>query len=287
MGGKGNAIIGLGLFLGLASVSPSVEACTTTFHASLSTDAVSVEDVGQEYRRSDVYVYIPIEVGDKLLTKQASSLLDKKVSIKYVGEDTYSFSIKVKNKTPYTVKDIVLEQDITTSSFEENSLRATRVRSVAPYITESISIFPTDITPERVMIGLPSLEPGEEIKVSYNVVGEPKLPKIYTTSPKEITREKKKRVLVLVGKYSIFFGYGKAKAKDINIENIKEVLKNLNGMGFEPVIKVVGIADGKAKSEESNLRVARSRANFITKSLFGEGLACLMNKGLAENSNPY
>ncbi len=246
-----------------------------------------MKEVGEEYRRSDIYIYIPIEVGDRLLTQKASSMLDKKVSVNYVGKDTYSFSISIKNKTPYSIGDILIEQDITSSVLAEDSLKATRIHSHAPYVAESVSIFPTDMTPEKVMISLPSLNPGEELKVSYNVVGEPKVPKIYTVSPKEITKEKRRKVNLLVGKYSVFFGYGKAKAKDINIENIKEVLKSLNSLGFDPIVKVVGIADGKARSNESNLRVARKRASFITRELFGENLACLMNKGLAENLSSH
>ncbi len=287
MGGIGKVLAGLVAIALILSTSFSVEGCKVTFYASLSKKHLTVDKVGEEYRRGDIYVYIPIDVGEKLLTKKVSSMLEKSVSVSYVGENTYAFSIKVKNITPYQIKDVILEQDITTSGFEEESLKAVKIRSYSPYVTESLRVFPTDITAEKVVVGLPALSPGEEVRIDYNVVGEPKIPKIYTSSLREITREKRKVVNVLVGKYSVFFGYGKSKAKDINIENIKEVLRGLNSLGFEPVVKIVGMADGKAKSVESNLRVAKSRADFITKELFGENLACLINRGLAENSNPH
>ncbi len=83
---------------------------------------------------------------------------------------------------------------------------------------------------------------------------------------------------MLVAKYSLLFGYGKTKTRDPNLTNLREVVKGFKLAGLKPVIKVVGIADGKSKNPKKNYEVAERRARFVARKLLGENYACYIRR---------
>lgn len=258
-------------------VSMSLAVCPTGgVLPALELTAQTVDKQGKFYRRADVLVFIPVE--KKLLSKEVNRLQSLSEIVEE-EEGLFGVNVKIKNVSNSIVEGAYVEQPLGKGSELVGSIRAKKVISKFPLIVEPLSLYPTDLTKDKAVIKLPSLKPGEELELMYSVRGaldKPAKPVVkrggtYTTNSED-------RLYMLVAKYSVLFGYGKTKTKDPNLENLKELIEGFRIAGLRPVIRVVGVADGKTKNPGRNLRVAQSRAHFIAREVFGEDYACYVRK---------
>ena len=260
----------------LASVSFGV--CPGTLNVALEMSSETVDKVGKSFRRADVFVFIPVE---KKLIKKEVNILESEHEIQRIGDHLFHIDVSVKNRTSVVSEDAVLEQPVGEGSDIEGRIEAKRVISRMPFIFEPINLYPTDIKPGRIIIKLPTIKPGEELELSYTVRGEAGKPVV--KSSKKIEVESDERLYMLVAKYSILFGYGKTDTEDVNLQNLREVVEGFKMAGLKPVVKIVGVADGKTVNIERNREVAKERARFVAKELLGENFACYIRRAYAES----
>ncbi len=253
--------------------------CPSGQNVFLDMSAETVDTKGKNYRRADVLIFIPI---DREIMKKESLFLEKSIKIHSMGGKRYRVDVRLKNVSDVTIDDAYLEQKIENGSFHE-SIQAVKVLSRTPYIFEPISLYPTDITGNRVIVKLPPIKPGEELELSYTLSAkrEPPVPKLKGYF--RMLRYSKERIYILVAKYSFLFGYGKTKTKDLNFENIREILRGFKEAGLKPVVKVIGLADGKTRNPWKNSEVARRRAQFVAVKVLGNSYACYIRRGFAED----
>ncbi len=264
------------LFLILALVSLSFGVCPGTLNVSLEIASETVDKEGKNFRRADVFVFIPVE---KKLIKKEVSVLESNHNILKLGEDLFQIDISLKNRNSVVLEDAILEQPVGKNSDIEGRIEAKRVISRLPYIFEPLTLYPTDIRPGKIVIKLPPVKPGEELELSYRVRGEAGEPMIKSTKRYEV--EESERLYMLVAKYSLLFGYGKTKTEDVNLSNLKEIVRGFKLAGLKPVVKIVGVADGKTWNVKRNREVAQERARFVARELLGENFACYIRRAYA------
>jgi len=263
------------LILFLVSVSFSV--CPGTLNVSLEMSSETVEKVGKSFRRADVLVFIPVE---KKLLKKEVNVLESEHEVYKVGEKLFHIDVHIRNRTSVVSDNAVLEQPVSEGSDIEGSIQAKRIISKSPLIFEPLNLYPTDIKPGKIIIKLPTVKPGEELELSYKVKGRPGDPVV--KSSKKLEVEDDERLYMLVAKYSILFGYGKTDTEDINLRNLKEIVKGFKMAGLKPVVKIVGVADGKTTDIKRNKEVAQARARFVARELLGENFACYIRRAYAD-----
>ena len=264
-------------FLFLAFVSVSFGVCPGTLNVALEMSAETVDKYGTNFRRADVFVFIPVE---KKLIRKEVSILESHHEILKLGGDLFQIDVHIKNRTSVASEDAVLEQPVDKASDIDGRIEAKRVISRLPYIFEPLSLYPTDIRPGKIVIKLPPLKPGEELELSYRIKGKPGEPLVKSAKRYEI--EEDERLYMLVAKYSFIFGYGKTKTRDVNLSNLKEIVKGFKLAGLKPIVKIVGIADGKTKNLKKNKEIAKERARFVARELLGENFACYLRRVYAE-----
>ncbi len=254
--------------------------CPEDLPVSLEVEAKVTDKVGKLYRRADVFLFIPFpetEVYRKSLPLQVESSIEK------AGDSTFIVTLKIRNISSQIVEEAKVEQKIESSKFYVDSIKAKRIISKSPYIFEFVNLYPTDIKEDTLVIKLPSLKPSDELEVLYSIRTEGTVhkPRVSGVPGRMVTR--KRKVYMLVGKYSLLFGYGRTSTDDINLQNISYVLKSLKAMNIKPVLKVVGIADGKASSPHKNSGIAKKRALFVAKKILGKDFACYTDSFYAFN----
>lgn len=264
------------LILLLTSLSFGV--CPGTLNVALEMSSETVEQVGKNFRRADVLVFIPVE---KRLIKKEVNLLESEHQIQKLGDGLFHVDVHIRNRTSVVSDNAILEQPVSEGSDIEGSIQAKRIISRAPLIFEPLSLYPTDIRPGKIVIKLPTVKPGEELELSYRVRGEVGEPTV--KSSKKLEVEDDGRLYMLVAKYSILFRYGQTDTEDVNLKNLKEIVKGFKEAGLKPVIKIVGVADGKTTDIERNKEVARGRARFVARELLGENYACYIRRAYAES----
>ncbi len=255
----------------IITASLSFGVCPSSVDVSLEMESKTVEVEGKVYRRADVLVFIPVSTRE--LEKVPS--LREEVSVEKLEGDLYRVNLKIRNVSIEKVEGASLLQR---GRVIEDSIVASKIISRRPLILEPVYLFPADLREDSAVVKLPPLDPGDELEVAYLVRGPFEEPKI---SGGEVTKPKK--VYVLVAKYSILFPYARAKTEDVNLENVKEVLEGLRRIGLRPIVRVVGIADGKTKDPDRNREVAKERARFVASKILGSGFACYLRRELAGN----
>ena len=88
---------------------------------------------------------------------------------------------------------------------------------------------------------------------------------------------------MLVGRYSFLFGFAKTSTEDPNVHNLREVVEGLSREGLKPLIRIIGVADGRSSDLRRNMSVANARARFVAMKLLGESWACYVRKVFAGN----
>ena len=256
--------------IGVLIFTFSFAVCPSLPDVSLELESETVSKVGREFRRADLMIFIPVNTRD--LVSVSSLRTDFRVS--HVGEDLHRVKVRITNLSPNKVEDAYLIQE---GSVREESIEGRKVISRLPLIVEPVDLLPTDLEEDEVVVKLPPLRAGEEVEVSYLVSGRNiKPPKVVGGAV-----EKERRVYLLVAKYSVLFPFGSAKTEDVNIRNMKEVLEGLRRSGLKPIVRVVGIADGKTSDPEKNRRVAEGRARFLAYKVLGTEYACYLRRGFA------
>lgn len=255
--------------------------CPGTFRVDLDMHSETVEAKGSNYRRADVLIFIPVQVKEEGKVKLFSGLR----KIASVEEEGGSFRVNLRlySITNKTIDNAFVKQEIPKGSRFDENIKALKVLSRNPYISEHISLYPTDIRKNNLIIKLPPIKPGEELDISYSLSGKEK-PPVPSVSGGTLEREDVgDPVYMLVGKYSFKFPFASHVIKDINFDNIREVIAGLNRAGLKPVVKIFGMADGKTKDPEKNMEVARKRASFVARKVLGENYACYIRRGFAGN----
>ncbi len=247
--------------------------CPSDPPVALEIEAQTTDKVGKLHRRADVLIFIPMRK-EELVSIDVP--LDLKLSSTKIKENLFRIELKIRNLSVETVEEARIEQPVK-GKFSLHDIRAKKVISRKPYIFEFVDLYPTDIKEGSVVINLPSLRPSEELEVSYKLETESEFlkPKVLGGMKKEI--KETKEVYILVGKYSLLFDYGKTATEDINVENVSYVIDNLKAMKIKPVVKIVGVADGKSTSDTKNRRVAKERALFVAEKILGSEFACYLN----------
>lgn len=263
------------LLLALVSISSAV--CPGTLNVSLEMSSETVQEVGENLRRADVLIFIPVE---KRLIKEEISVLESSYEVRKEGDGLFHIGVIVRNRTNLVSESGVLEQPVGEGSGIEGNIEAKRIISRLPYMFEPLALYPTDIKPGTVIVKLPTIRPGEELEIYYRIRGEAKEPVVRSLEKLEV--EKDDRLYVLVGKYSLIFSYGSTRARDLNLENLKEVIRGLELGGLKPIVRIVGMSDGKTKNPKRNKEVAEERARFVAKELLGENFACYVRRAYAE-----
>jgi len=263
----------------LMIVGISLGVCPSGLKVSLDLSAETVEKKGREFRRADILIFIPVDRS----TLRRDFALRKETAVTPVDSNLYEVKVRLRNVSDRVVEGAYLEQRVGERSSPPDSINALRILSRTPFIFEPVELYPTDIREGRLVVKLPPLKPSEEIELSYLVASEttPETPEVRGTP--RLEEEKRERVYMLVAKYSVLFGYGKTKTRDMNLENIKEVLRGFKEAGLKPIVKVVGMADGKTTNPRRNAEVADRRARFVAQKILGENYACYMRRGFAEN----
>ena len=257
----------------LAYLSLSMATCPPSLDVSLDMESRTVKSEGREYRRADILVFIPVT------TDQVISLpsLREEFTVEEAWKDHHRVRISVRNVTFQKVEGASLVQR---GNVVEDSIEARRIISRTPLIFEPIHLFPTDMRDGYIVIKLPPIGPGESLEVSYLVRG-PKVEKPRVVGG-EVTKTKK--VYMLVAKYSVLFGFGRTRTEDINLRNAREVLEGLRSAGLRPLVKVVGIADGRTSDPKRNREVAERRARFVATEILGSRFACYIRRGFARET---
>ncbi len=241
-----------------------------------------VQEEGYIYRRADVYITVPMRIR---VGNPEKSPLPIKVNVVDIEDRNKKYIISVVNNSGKEYNSLVLVHRVEDEDalFVEDII-ARRVISYSPFISEQLILFPTEIRNNRILIKLPSLNPGEELILSYIVKGEEK-PSVVTIMDtegiKKFIEEEEREVLV--AKYSFLFGYASAKVKSPNIDNLREVVEGLEKLGLRARVKIVGIADGKTINPQKNKFVAKKRAENVARSIFGNQYACVINRAYAES----
>jgi hypothetical protein len=245
--------------------------CPPALDVSLDLESKTVTQEGKEFRRADLLIFIPVDTKD--LVKVSS--LRTEFGFDRLGPDLYRVSVRIRNVSFGKVEDAYLLQE---GRIVEDSLEGRKVISRLPLIVEPLSLLPTDIGEGGVTVKLPPIGPGEEIEVSYLVPGKKvKVPRVVGGVLK-----RRKKVYLLVAKYSVLFDFGKVRTEDLNLRNIREVLEGLRRAGLRPVVRIVGVADGRTRDPSKNRRVAEGRARFVAAEVLGTKYACYLRRGLAE-----
>ena len=258
----------------LLLIGISYAVCPGQRELTLDIQARTVEKVGKEFRRADVMIFIPIKREE--LSKDGLNM-KKEVVVRKGEGGSYLVSITLKNTTGREIEEPLLVQRLNGGGVV-GSIRLTRVVSSKPYIVEFDYLPPEGIEDDTLSVKLPTLKPGERLKLSYVVETENfEKPQLRAEGPAKVSRE----VYILVGKYSLLFGYGSTRTRDVNLRNIREVLEGLRTAGLRPLVKVEGIADGNTKYPDKNRRVAVERARFVAKEVLGESYACYTQEGFA------
>jgi len=267
------------LILLLVAVGVSLAVCPSGGGVALDMSAETVESQGRKYRRADVLIFIPI---DKSSLGEGTSAVRKEVSLYPLGEEGYEVRVVLRNVSDRVVEGAFLEQEIGEGVPFPEDIRASRILSRTPLIFEPVSLYPTDMREGRLVVKLPPLKPAEELELSYTLRSgdEPAIPQVHGAPL--FTGEKRERVYILVAKYSFLFGYGSTRTSDINLDNVREVLEGFRKAGLRPVVRVVGLADGKTSNPRRNAEVASRRARFVAEEILGENYACYMRRGFAE-----
>ena len=263
-------------FLIFALISLSFGVCPGTLNVSLEMSAETVNRVGKIFRRADVFVFIPVE---KRLIRKEVNVLESGYEIHRIEDSLYRVEVSIKNRTSVVTEDAILEQPVGKGSDIEGRIEARRVISKVPYIFEPLSLYPTDMRSGKIIIKLPPIKTGEELELSYRIRGEVGKPVVKSSKKYEV--EESERLYMLVAKYSLLFGYGKAVTQDVNLDNLKEVVRGFRLAGLKPVVKIVGVADGKTKDEKKNKEIAQKRARFVARELLGENFACYLRRAYA------
>ncbi len=267
------------LILLVAVVGLSFAVCPTGGGASLDMSAETVEKQGKKYRRADVLIFIPI---DKRVLKEGFSALKQEVSLTPLGDGTYEVSVVLRNVSDSVVEGAFLEQEVGDGTPLPEEIRASRILSRTPFIFEPVSLYPTDVRDRRLVVKLPPLKPAEELELSYILRSEtqPRAPEVHGVPL--FTEERRERVYILVAKYSFLFSYGRTKTSDVNLENVRDVLEGFKKAGLKPIVKVVGLADGRTSNPKRNAEIASERARFVAREILGENYACYMRRGFAD-----
>ncbi len=264
------------LILGLAF---SFAVCPVDRPLSVEIEAKTTDKVGKLYRRADVLIFIPIR-GQEIVSVKVP--LDVKFSIQKLGKNRFGISMRLRNMSAEEVDGARVEQEVEGREFSIGDMKAKRIISKSPYIFEFLNLYPTDIRDNTVIINLPSIRPSEELELNYTMETKSRPAEPRVTIPQRKER-REREAYVLVGKYSLMFDYGKVSTQDINLENVSQVIEGLKDINIKPVVRIVGVADGKRSSEESNNRVAKERAMFVAQKIFGQELACYLDSLLASS----
>jgi len=269
----------LPLLLTLAAFGFPFAICPAEQPLTVEIEARTTDKVGKFYRRADVLIFIPLRKQEVVSTEVP---LHSEFSLRELSKGRFNISIHLKNLSSEEIDGARIEQEVGGKEFSVGNVKARRILSKNPYIFEFLSLYPTDIRENRIIINLPPIRPSEELELSYTVETKHKVfePKIAKPSRKV---KKDKEIYVLVGKYSLIFDYGKVSTEDINLKNISQVIEGLKGINIKPVVRIIGVADGKRSSEESNNRVAKERAMFVAQKIFGQELACYLDSLLASS----
>ena len=239
-----------------------------------------VPEEGYIYRRADVYITVPMKVRKGNPNK---SLLPTQVNIVDLEGNNRRYIVSVMNNTGKEQDSLVLVHNLEDKNamFMEDII-ARKIISYSPFISEQLTLVPTEIKDNRVLIRLPSLAPGEELVLSYVIKGETKPSTVSVTDTAGIKKfiEEEERE-VLVAKYSFLFGFASTRVNSPNIENIREVIEGLERLGFKAKVKIVGMADGKTTNPKRNKMVAKKRAENVARSIFGNQYACVINRAYA------
>ncbi len=247
--------------------------------AALEIDSKTLEQKGQKYRRADVLIFLPIE---KKILKDKLKTLEVKTEIDPYGIDLHKVSLKIRNISDRAVDGAYIKQPLWGVSIVSEAVNARRIISRSPLIFESMVLYITDMSTGDFKLSLPTLLPGEEIEVSYLLKGKPpRKPTVEGNTT--LVRKRTERVYMLVAKYTFLFPYGRTKTRDVNLENIKELLEGFRRAGLKPMVKIVGTADGVRRSDRKNREVAKRRATFVAREIFGEKYACLLRSRFAES----
>jgi len=253
--------------------------CPGALNVSLDLHSETVKEKGANYRRADVLIFIPVQVNNKGEVR-AYSGLRKKIEIQK-GEGFHRLNLSLYNISLKTIDNAFLVQKIPRGSRFDENIRAVKVLSLNPRVEEPLNLYPTDIRKNKLIIKLPPIRSGEDLRISYSITGKDVPPKPTIHGEKTLIAEEKDPVYMLVGKYSVRFPYASHITRDINFENIKEVLEGLNRAGVKPIVKIFGIADGKTKDPSKNSEIARKRATFVAQKVLGQNFACYIRRGFA------
>ena len=267
------------LLIFLLALGPVFALCPGTLNVSLDMHSETVKENGSTYRRADVLIFIPVQVNNKGEVK-AFSGLRKKIDL-LSEENNHILNVKLYNITLKTIDNTYLLQKLPKGSRFDENIKAKKVLSLNPRIEEPINLYPTDIRKGKLIIKLPPIRSGEELVLSYSITSQVTPPKPSVHGESQLAFEEKDPVYMLVGKYSIKFPYARYVTKDMNFENIKEVIEGLNRAGLKPIVKIFGIADGKTKDPEKNLEIAKKRATFVAQKVLGQNFACYIRRGFA------
>ena len=253
--------------------------CPGALNVSLDMHSETVQEKGANYRRADVLIFIPVQVDNKGEVRAFSGLRKKIETTK--GEGSYRISVSLYNITLKTIDNAYLVQSLPKGARFDENIRAFKILSLNPRVEEPINLYPTDIRKGKLIISLPPIRSGEDLRISYTISGNKKPPEPVVHGEKLMLEEEKDPVYMLVGKYSIKFPYASYVTKDINFKNIKEVLEGLNRAGVKPIVKIFGIADGKTKNPDLNNEIAKKRATFVARKVLGQNFACYIRRGFA------
>ncbi len=268
-----------GLLPLLLAVSVTFGMCPGALNVSLDMHSETVEERGANYRRADVLIFIPVQVDNKGEVRAFSGLRKKIETLETDG--SYRINLSLYNITLKTIDNAYLVQPLPDGTRFDENIRAFKILSLNPKIEEPVNLYPTDIKKGKLIISLPPIRSGEDLRISYTVSGGKKPPEPVVRGQKLLIEEEKDPVYMLVGKYSIKFPYASHVTKDINFKNIKDVLEGLNRAGVKPIVKIFGIADGKTKNPELNNEIAKKRATFVARKVLGQNFACYIRRGFA------